>query len=275
MSVIDETDAVPSSAALALHGLLNAPGPAPAQDEPLPALWHWLAFLPRVSQREIGHDGHPRRPVESQPEKYPQRMFAGGKIDIVGTALIDQSLHRQSKVVSSTEKSGKSGQFLLTSVQNILKVDGEIVVAEVQDIVYRSATKKAESSPETIQREIEGDFTWGIDVDIGAVTLFRFSALTYNAHRIHYDRHYAQEVEGYPGLVVHGPLQAIYLAELCRRNAPDAPIVSFQFRALRPMFDGGLLHLRALKEDQTVTLSAFDQYGQQTMSAVAELAASH
>jgi 3-methylfumaryl-CoA hydratase len=162
--------------------------------------------------------------------------------------------------------------MLFTSIENRYVVDGASALVEVQDIVYRRKTKSSEVVQIVADTTRESQFIWGLDVRVDATLLFRFSALTYNAHRIHYDRNFAKNDEGYPGLVVHGPLQALFLAELCRRHAQNERIEGFEFRALHPLFDGGTMRLRAKREGEKVSLLAFDQYGQITMKASATLA---
>ena len=269
---VSEVDVVSASAAEALHNLLDAPGPAPRTGEPLPPLWHWLAFLPRTPQRELGNDGHPSRPPETLPEKFPQRMFAGAQLSIFRDVRVGMSMARSSTTLSMTEKVGKSGPMLFASIENRYETDGASAIVEVQDIVYRKKTKKSEVGQIVADTMRESQFIWGLDVRVDATLLFRFSALTYNAHRIHYDLNFAKNEEGYPGLVVHGPLQALFLAELCRRHAQNERIEDFEFRALHPLFDGGTMRLRATREGQKVSLLAFDQFGQNTMKASATLA---
>ncbi|HEY2564318.1 MAG TPA: hypothetical protein VGI44_11440 [Acidimicrobiales bacterium] len=265
-----ESDVVPAGAARALHNLLDGPGSPPAGGDPLPPLWHWLAFLPRTSQRDLGPDGHPRPGSSTQPEDFPRRMFAGSRLWFPGKARIDRKLLRQSDVVSTTEKAGRSGPLLFVTIGHRIADEGEVVVREEQDIVYRPSEQHG-----TARREgpvpPTGDWTWGLDLHPTETMLFRFSALTYNAHRIHYDRTYAEEIEGYPGLVVQGPLQAIALAEVCRRYCPDRPMTSFVFRALRPAFEGGILRFRGRPNRSTVDLAVFDGSDRRTMEATATL----
>jgi 3-methylfumaryl-CoA hydratase len=149
------------------------------------------------------------------------------------------------------------------------EVTGGGTAVDEQDIVYREPASGPTPAAEPAPPE-EWDWAW--DFAITPTLLFRFSALTYNAHRIHYDRRYATEEEGYPGLVVHGPLQAVALAELCRRHAPDRHLASFTFRALSPAFDDGALLLRGRPDGEAVELAAFDHRGARTMTAEATFA---
>lgn len=269
--VVEQTDdVVTPEAAAALHGLLDAPGLPPRAHDPLPPLWHWLAFLPHVPQRELGPDGHPKQGGFLPPTRLPRRMFAGGRLDLPTPVAVGRRLHRTSVVTSVTEKAGRSGDLLFVEVTHELASAGRTVIIEVQDLVYRgpSAASGGGGAP------FHEDGTWTLQEELSTdpTLLFRFSALTYNAHRIHYDRAYATEVEGYPGLVVHGPLQAMALAELCRRHLPDRRVAAFAFRARRPAFDGPPLRLRGrLIDAAQAELVAVDAEGQPTMTAQATL----
>lgn len=275
----ERDDTVTVTAAAALQGLLDADGPPPGTGEPLPPLWHWLAFLPDAPQRHLGPDGHPKLGGFLPPPRLPRRMFAGGRIELSAAVAVGQPLHRHSLVTSVTEKSGRSGDLVFVEITHELSAGGRPAITEVQDLVYRGgggdgaaagqAGQGAQAAPD---HDRDAGWTWRHELATDPTLLFRFSALTYNAHRIHYDRAYATEVEGYPGLVVHGPLQAIALAELCRRHVGDRQVVSFVFRARRPAFDGTPLQLRGrLNDDDHVELVALDDAGQPTMTAQAAL----
>ena len=275
--VVEEAeDLVSPAVARAMHGLLDGDGAAPVADDPLPPLWHWLAFLPRTPQRDLGEDGHPRRGAFMPPAE-GRRMFAGGDLRFSGVIPVGASVRRSSVVSNVEEKRGRSGSLVFVTVTHDHSVDGHGVVLETQDIVYRpaptgSASPAPAAAPSAPVDGAEGAWDWRFDLDTHPTSLFRFSALTYNAHRIHYDRTYATEVEGYPGLVVHGPLQAMALAELCRRNLPDRVMRSFRFRAVRPAFDGHPLGVSGrLAGVDNVSLAVLDHTGQVTMRAEAEL----
>jgi 3-methylfumaryl-CoA hydratase len=269
--VTEEVDEVPDGSAAALHGLLNAPGAPPRDGDPLPPLWHWMAFLPRTAQEALGPDGHPKTGSFVDANEFPQRMFAGSRIAFPGTAKVGQLLKRRSRVTSVAEKVGRTGPLLFVTVEHIIEADDRVVIEEEQDLVYRPASRQLPTTVESSEGVDVGEqWKWKLDLATDATALFRFSALTYNSHRIHYDRPYATETEGYPGLVVQGPYQAIGLAELCRRNSPKAVLESFQFRAVRAAFDGVPLRLRGRLSD-VVELAAYDEYNQQTMTASAIL----
>ena len=267
----ERDDTVTPKAASALHGLLDGDGPPPAAGDPLPPLWHWLAFLPDAPQRHLGPDGHPRQGGFLPPTRLPRRMFAGGRLDIAAPAAVGQPLHRTSVVSAVTEKSGRSGDLVFVEVTSRVSTGGRLAITEVQDLVYRGPA--AAAAPEAPAAS-DGGWTWQRELATDPTVLFRFSALTYNAHRIHYDLAYATEVEGYPALVVHGPLQAVALAELCRRHLPDRQLAGFAFRARRPAFGGPPLRLRGrLAGDDQVELVAVDDRGHPTMTAEATLRA--
>jgi 3-methylfumaryl-CoA hydratase len=264
-------DVVTPEAAAALHGLLDGVGPPPGMHDPLPPLWHWLAFLPTAPQRDLGPDGHPKQGGFLPPTHLPRRMFAGGRLDLPVPVAVGRRLHRTSQVTSVAEKDGRSGHLVFVEVTHQLASAGRPVIVEVQDLVYREAAAGGTRGGGDPAAD-DGSWRWEEHLPTDPTVLFRFSALTYNAHRIHYDRAYATDVEGYPGLVVHGPLQAIALAELCRRHLPEHRVSAFSFRALRPAFDGPSLRLRGrLTEDHRAELEAVDADGHPTMTAEAAL----
>jgi 3-methylfumaryl-CoA hydratase len=270
----DELDRVDAGKVTALHDLLDAPGTAPKEGDPLPVLWHWLAFLPHTAQADLQPDGHPRLELVAF-DQYPRRMFAGGRVRGNEPIRIGDDLIRVTTSDEPLHKAGRSGALAFVTLHHRTSVDGRTVVDEDQDLVYRPAPTQGTARAEQPQpAEIADDFTWRLDVVPDSRTLFRFSALTYNAHRIHYDHRYATVVEGHPDLVVHGPLQAIWLAELVRRNAPDTPVQSFEFRSVRPAYVDRTLHLRATRTLEAVELTAFDDQWNPTMRATAVLSPS-
>jgi 3-methylfumaryl-CoA hydratase len=203
---------------------------------PLPPLWHWLYFLPIVRRGEIGPDGHPKRGGFLPPVALPRRMWAGGQLEFRRPLCIGDAIERVSTIDSVTEKSGRSGPLVFVKVRHEIRREGEreVALTEFHDVVYRDAPAPGDvPPPQAVSAQAEWTKEWTPD----DVLLFRYSALTFNGHRIHYDRRYATEVEGYPGLVVHGPLIATLLLDLVREHRPDATVTSFRFRASRPIFD--------------------------------------
>jgi 3-methylfumaryl-CoA hydratase len=271
------TDRVEQRAAQALHGLLDADGPAPSAGQPLPLLWHWLAFLPCARQSELGRDGHPATGRFLPPTQERRRMYAGGHVEMISPANVASTLTRTGKVSSVTQKASRSGELLFVGVDYQIHGNGALI-REHQHLVYRPAAagqpdRTAAEVPPNVDDAGQEDWAWGRTVTIEPALLFRFSALTYNAHRIHYDREYATQTEGYPGLVVQGPLQAILLADATRRAHPDAAPTAFSFRALAPASDNHDLELRARPREDCLELAAFSG-GHKTMSATASIGGS-
>lgn len=281
-SVERREDVVTQDAAGALHDLLDRSGERPSDRSPLPPLWHWLAFLPQARQGELGPDGHPQTGTFLPPMQGRARMYAGGRIRWSGPVCIGEPIARTSSVTKVTHKEGRTGDLVLVTVQHDIRATLEDKgIAEEQDLVYRPPRppRRAASSQQPVSADPDANRDWpgGRDIQIEPSLLFRFSALTYNAHRIHYDRDYATTREGYPGLVVHGPLQAILLADAIFRAYPHGTLSEFSFRAVAPAFDDHPLKLRlaAYETDNEGThleLHAFSG-SRHTMSATAHLSA--
>ena len=201
----------------------------------LPPCWHWLYFLPAARQSEIGADGHPRRGGFLPPVPLPRRMWAGSQFRFHSPLRIGQTLSRTSRIADVRLKDGRTGPLVFVNVDHEIRADGELAITERHDIVYREFPRPDEPAPPPVPASEPAQWTRRIEPD--PVLLFRYSALTFNGHRIHYDRHYCNEVEGYPGLIVHGPLIATLLLEEVARRMPDARVRSFSFRAVKPLFD--------------------------------------
>jgi 3-methylfumaryl-CoA hydratase len=220
--------------AAALAALLDVPPPG----DRVPLLWHWLHLLERPAQADLGVDGHPvRGTVPEPPGPGRRRMWAAGRVATHHPLRYGEVATRRTKVVEVAEKQGRSGLLTFVTVRHELFVADQLAVEEEQDIVYREAVTAA--SPAALPAggdQPEADADWRITTS--PTLLFRFSALTYNAHRIHYDRGYARDVEGYPGLVVHGPLQAMLMAEAVRARTPgEVREATFAYRLVSPVFD--------------------------------------
>lgn len=201
----------------------------------LPPLWHWLYFLPRARQSELGEDGHPRLGGFLPPVPLPRRMWAGSRLQWHTPLRIGDSAQRTSRIDSVTHKAGRTGDLVFVLVRHeIANVQG-LAISEEQDIVYRAAAQPGDPLPQP--QPAPRDATWSQEIVPSPALLFRYSALTFNAHRIHYDRRYLTDVEGYPGLVVHGPLIATLLVDLARRERPGSRFASFNFKAVRPTYD--------------------------------------
>ena len=205
----------------------------PGQDAP--PLSHWLFFTPKVPQASIGVDGHPARGGFLPPISLPRRMWAGGTLLFHHPLRVGDEVQRESRVMDVSEKDGRSGRLAFVTVRHELTNANGLAITENQDIVYREAALVG--SPQPAGKAAPKDETFKRRVTPDPVQLFRFSALTFNAHRIHYDREYATHVEGYPGLVVHGPFIATLLLDLLNRQEPGATIRRFTFKAVGPLFD--------------------------------------
>ena len=200
-------------------------------------LWHWLYFLPMHPQKEIGKDGHARRGGFLPPVELPRRMWAGGQFIFHSDISIGDKVKRISTIENINEKSGRTGPLVFVKIRHEIYIQNKISpsLIEYQDIVYRD--KKRESEKDLVPKRADVNSEWFREVAPDEVLLFRYSALTFNGHRIHYDRRYATEEEGYPGLVVHGPLLATLLMDLVYRQLPHVDVKEFRFKALRPIFD--------------------------------------
>jgi len=235
---IDRTETLTDTATLvppaALSATLDRDDPAPKPGDPLPPLWHWLYHLPLARQSQIGPDGHPKRGGFLPPVPLPRRMWAGGRLEFLRPILLGQTITRTSRIVDVTEKSGRSGSLCFVLVRHEIAGPDGLALTEEHDIVYRDPPAPGEAPPRA--KPALTDAAWSRTIVPDDVLLFRYSALTFNGHRIHYDRRYVTTEEGYPGLIVHGPLIATLLADLFRRHV-DQPMRSFSFRALSPLFD--------------------------------------
>ncbi|QKW35671.1 MaoC family dehydratase N-terminal domain-containing protein [Actinomadura sp. NAK00032] len=227
----ETTEVIDAAPSAALAGVL---GVEPPGDE-LPPLWQWVHFLERPAQRELGPDGHPRDGRFLPPVPERRRMFAGGRFRVREPLRVGDTVTRRTELASTVVKQGRSGEMLFVTVRHGFLRDGAEIAVEEQDLVYRSGD--AAASPGEVSfsgPDVKAPWTLALTAD--PVLLFRFGALTYNAHRIHYDEAYATGVEGHGGLVVHGPLLAILCLELPRRAGRTVRELSF--RARRPVYAG-------------------------------------
>ena len=217
----------------ALAATLDRDDPEPRDGDSLPALWHWLYFLPLAAQSQIGEDGHPRRGGFLPPVPLPRRMWAGGSLTFHQPLHIGETVTRASRIENVDLKHGRSGTLVFVNVQHELSGANGVAITERQDIVYREVTTGGEAAR---PRLAPPSCDWSREIMPSEPLLFRYSALTFNSHRIHYDRPYAMSVEGYPALLVHGPLIATLLVDLMRRNLRSAAIKTVAFRGVAPLF---------------------------------------
>lgn len=239
----------------------------------LPPLWHWLYCLSLPLETQLEADGTPRGSGFRPPILLPRRMWAGSRFEFIHPLRVGDHVVRTSAIVDIKEKSGRTGSLVFLTICHQWRCNGAAVpsIVEYQDIVYRDVAKAG--GEQLVPQGTRTDARWSCTVVPDSVLLFRYSALTFNSHRIHYDRRYAIEVEGYPGLLVQGPLIATLLLELVRRELPDADIASFRFRAQQPTFD---LHPfmvcgTPMENGYDIRLWAQDKDGTRTMDAMATL----
>ncbi len=232
------TDVIDARPVALLSATLDRDDPPPHPGDVLPPLWHWLYFLPAYRQSEVGADGHARRGGFLPPVPLPRRMWAGSRIEWQRPLAIGDDVSRSSSIVSVVPKHGRSGALVFVVVRHEISTAAGPALVEEHDIVYRGlAPPEGERALAASGAQSVGPAAWTRRIVPDDVLLFRYSALTFNSHRIHYDRRYVTEVEGYPGLVVHGPLLATLLVDLLRRQHPDAELRRFEFRAMAPLFD--------------------------------------
>ncbi|RMI28796.1 MaoC family dehydratase N-terminal domain-containing protein [Nocardia stercoris] len=253
----------------ALAALFDDGLPVPAAGDPLPPLWHWVA-LPRWSPSgSLGVDGHPRRGDFLPPITLPRRMFAGGEARFLRPLPVGSRVRREAEVLSVTEKDGRTGRLVVVRASiRLFDESDRLAVEETQDLIYREAAPpRTGPAPEPPAVHTEpgpplhriSDTTWDLRTD--PTLLMRFSAATANAHRIHYDWPYATAVEGYPGLVVHGPLQALALLET-HRLAGGLPVTTLKHRGRAPLFCGDRALLRTTAGPEGIALELFGPRGE-------------
>jgi 3-methylfumaryl-CoA hydratase len=258
-------EGVDQAAIARLAGLLDLPAGVWKPDE-LPPLGHWLQFLPAEPQSTLSADGHPEGTALLPARPRERRMWAGGRIDFRRAIPFGADLQRRSEVSDIRVKHGASGELVFVTLRHEISADGEVAIREEQDLVYRDPPKQEAPAAE-VAADGPDMVDWRERFVPDTVRLFRYSALTYNAHRIHYDRDYAIGVEGYPALVVHGPLIATLLGTAHLRHNPGAGIARFAFRARRPLFDVAAFDLAGVREGERGLLWAIDAQGRIAMTA--------
>ncbi|MBM0127419.1 MaoC family dehydratase N-terminal domain-containing protein [Pimelobacter simplex] len=203
-----------------------------APGDPVPPLWHWLYLLDRRPESELGEDGHPVTGVPTPPGPGRRRMFGGGRVTTLGQLRIGEQATKSTSILRSVDKTGRSGDLTVVTVLHQISQDGEVVIREEQDILYRApgSDSLAAAAPSPQPAPDGPQLSLAVDERL----LFRFSALTYNAHRIHYDLDWVLR-EGYDGLVIHGPLLALMMGEHLRRQGIDLRNRTFAYRLLSPM----------------------------------------
>ena len=257
----------------ALTATLDHPRTPAATGSKLPPLWHWLYFLPMHRQSEIGPDGHAKRGGFLPPVPLPRRMWAGSQFEFRTPIRVGDRMSRTSTIDDVTAKEGRTGKLVFVKVRHELRCNGaaDPALVEFHDIVYREAQRPDDVPPPP--QKAAASAPWQREIVPDDVLLFRYSALTFNGHRIHYDRSYVTEVEGYPGLIVHGPLIATLLVDLLRRELPNAVLTQFDFKAASPLFDLHPFSVCGRREAEgSVLLWARNHLGELAMNARALIA---
>ncbi|HEV3483380.1 MAG TPA: MaoC family dehydratase N-terminal domain-containing protein [Candidatus Acidoferrales bacterium] len=267
------TDQITSMPFAALSATLDIDAPTPRAGDPVPPLWHWMWFMPIHRQSELDEDGHGKTGDFLPPVPLPLRMWAGGRLEFHRPLRVGQTYTRISHILDVRRKEGHSGSLIFVIVGHEIGDAEGIALSEEQDIVYRDKATAGQVSV-TAAPAAPSDAAWERVIRPNDVLLFRYSALTFNAHRIHYDRRYATEVGGYPGLVVHGPLIATLLLDLLRRNVPKAKVGRFAFRAVSPLFDTEPFVVCGKPENdgKTISLWAKDAAGHLATTATVTVA---
>ena len=265
------TDTVNPTPMAALAATLDLDAPRPQAGDAVPPLAHWLYFLDVHRQSELAPDGHLKLGAFLPPVPLSRRMWAGGRIEFARPLRVGETYTRTSRIADVQHKEGRSGSLIFVLIRHEIGNAEGIAVTEEQDLVYRGEPKPDGAAPAS--RPAPAGSVWRREVTPDDVLLFRYSALTFNAHRIHYDRRFATQAEGYPGLVVHGPLIATLLLDLLRRNMPQARVARFEFRSVGPLFDTApfTVHGKPESDGRSVPLWATDAGGSLAMAATAKI----
>jgi 3-methylfumaryl-CoA hydratase len=229
------TEFVAATPVAKLSATLDHDDPAPQPGDSLPPLGHWLYLHEITRESELGSDGHGKRGGLIPPVPLPRRMFAGGRFHFHKPVRIGDTITRVTKIADVTHKEGRTGSLVFVLLKHEISTADGLAITEEQDLVYRDNPQPGAVAP--APQKADTNATWTRHIVPDDVLLFRYSALTFNGHRIHYDRRFCTDIEHYPGLVVHGPLLATMLADLVGRSAAGANLNYFAFRAVKPLFD--------------------------------------
>jgi len=254
-----QTEQVTAAPLAALNATLDREPWEPRSGDVVPPCWHWLYFLPLSRQSQLGVDGHPRRGEFLPPVPLPRRMWAGSRIEFLQPIYVGQSIARKSKIVSVSGKDGRSGPLVFVSVRHEISTAQGVAIVEDQDIVYREISQQRTAPTACQVAPADEQFSRKITPD--PVLLFRYSALTFNGHRIHYDRPYAMTEEDYPGLVVHAPLIATLLIGELTCKHPQVRVTAFACKALNPLFDTAPFTVCGRRDSALATLWACGPQG--------------
>ena len=261
-------DRVTAAPLAALSALLDRDDPAPRDGDPAPPLGHWLFFLPIYRESNVGHDGHALKGGFLPPVPLPRRMWAGSRLEFLRPLRVGSQIERRSTIADVKHKQGRTGPLVFVTVRHEVNDTEGRLVNDEHDIVYREEAPRTGAGIARGELAPEGE-RWSREIRPDPVLLFRYSAVTFNSHRIHYDHPYVTGVEGYPGLVVHGPLIATLLVDLFRRSKPDAALRAFSFRAMKPLCDTAPFFTCGVPDEakRTARLWTRDADGDVTMDA--------
>jgi 3-methylfumaryl-CoA hydratase len=254
----------------ALSASLDYELPRALVGDALPPCWHWLYFQDAVAASGLGVDGHALRGGFLPPVSLPRRMWAGSRLRFAAPLTVGEAVRRVSTIATITHKQGRSGELVFVTVQHQVFQGDILSIEEEQDLVYR---EPGAANVVSLPKPAPAVAQWSRDMRPDTVLLFRYSALTFNSHRIHYDRAYATRNEGYSSLVVQGPLTATLLLDLLHRELPGVAVAAFEFRAVRPLLEGLPLRLQGRRDDGEVRLWVLDASGALAMEARARLRA--
>ena len=256
-------DAMDPARAAALHAVLGCRGPAPSAEDQLPPFWHLIYFWDAARPEEIGPDGHLKTGGFIPDFGMDQRMWAAGSLEAAGPLMIGRPAERRSEIESLEDKQGRSGPMKFVTIRHDISQDGAALI-DRQQLVYRNAQRGPMPKPTV---ELPPQARCELETAFDEVMLFRYSALTFNGHRIHYDADYCRNTAGYPGLVVHGPLLATLLAQVA--SAACGGFKSFTYRARSPAFCGETVKFWAECQPDSVKLWACSDTGRLCMTAEA------
>ena len=263
----EATDTVTAQLVKGLRATLFQEIGEPKPGDAAPFTVHWCLGQPVFPHDQLGPDGHPTRGGFLPPVPLPRRMWAGGQLEFLDALRVGDEPKRVSRITDVTMKTGSTGQLCFVSVEHLVTTARGLAIRERQDIVYRdmggapaASTKAAPPPPVAQHRETHIS---------DPVLLFRYSALTFNGHRIHYDRDYVTRVEGYPGLIFHGPLQAAFIVELAAKLHGGTPPKAFVYRGVQPLFEGSEFSINANPTADGMELWAANAESQPTMKGTA------
>ncbi len=257
-------DVLSAAPVAALSASLDHAQPRALMGDALPPCWHWLYFQDAVAASGLGIDGHARRGGFLPPVSLPRRMWAGSRLRFVTPLTVGESVRRVSTIAAITHKQGRNGELVFVTLRHQIFQGDKLAIEEEQDLVYREPVA---ANVVPLPRPAPAAAQWSRELRPDSVLLFRYAALTFNSHRIHYDRDYATREEGYAALVVQGPLTATLLWDVLHREWPDVAVVTFAFRAIRPLLEGLPLRLQGRRDGEEIGLWALDASGALAMEA--------